>query len=77
MTKDELKKIFDDVDQNMVDDQVRMHLAMELASKISLPDGSYRPTNELVPILVDTMMAYQKDYTFRVLASLIMKLKSI
>ena len=67
MTKDELKKAFDAVDQDMIDDKVMMNLAMNVAKKAVTPNGKIRPTEELLPLMVDTISNYNKDYLFRVL----------
>jgi len=64
---DELKKAFDAVGQDMIDDKVMMNLAMNVAKKAVTLDGKIRPAEELLPLMVDTISNYSKDYLFRVL----------
>ena len=64
MTQNELKTAFDAVDQDMVNDKVMMNLAMEVAQKALTPDGKIRPAEELLPLMVDTISNYNKDFFF-------------
>lgn len=71
MTQDELKTAFDAVDQDMVNDKVMMNLAMEVAQKALTPDGKIRPAEELLPLMVDTISNYNKDFLFRILSKVL------
>ena len=71
MTQNELKTAFDAVDQDMVNDKVMMNLAMEVAQKVLTPDGKIRPAEELLPLMVDTISNYNKDFLFRILSKVL------
>lgn len=71
MTQNELKTAFDAVDQDMVNDKVMMNLAMEVAQKALTPDGKIRPVEELLPLMVDTISNYNKDFLFRILSKVL------
>ncbi len=71
MTQNELKTAFDAVDQDMVNDKVMMNLAMEVAQKALTPDGKIRPAEELLPLMVDTISNYNKDFLFRILSKVL------
>ena len=73
MTKEELQEAFDMVDQDMVKDKVMMILAMDVAKKAMTPDGKIRPAEELLPLMVDTISNYNKNYLFRVLEKTLCK----
>ena len=71
LTQNELKTAFDAVDQDMVNDKVMMNLAMEVAQKALTPDGKIRPAEELLPLMVDTISNYNKDFLFRILSKVL------
>lgn len=71
MTQNELNTAFDAVDQDMVNDKVMMNLAMEVAQKALTPDGKIRPAEELLPLMVDTISNYNKDFLFRILSKVL------
>ena len=71
MTQNDLKTAFDAVDQDMVNDKVMMNLAMEVAQKALTPDGKIRPAEELLPLMVDTISNYNKDFLFRILSKVL------
>ena len=71
MTQNELKTAFDAVDQDMVNDKVMMNLAREVAQKALTPDGKIRPAEELLPLMVDTISNYNKDFLFRILSKVL------
>ena len=71
MTQNELKTAFDAVDQDMVNDKVMMNLAMEVAQKALTPDGKIRPAEELLPLMVDTISNYNKDFLLRILSKVL------
>lgn len=73
MTKEELKKAFDVVNQDMIDDKVMMNSVMEIAQKVVTPDGKCVPTEQLIAVLFDSMLKYHKAYTYRILEKLLVK----
>ena len=48
-----------------------MNLAMEVAQKALTPDGKIRPAEELLPLMVDTISNYNKDFLFRILSKVL------